>query len=166
MLKGKERDKWLRALSNEIGRLAQGNDFGVVSTDTIEFILRSDIPPGQDITYATFVCDHRPLKDEKWRVRCVVGGDKLTYPGDPASPAASLLDTKLILNSTISDAHRGAKFLSADLKDHFLASPMDRPEYMRIPLDIFPPDIISKYNLDRIAHNGYVYIKIKRACMD
>ena len=33
---------------------------------------------------------------------------------------------------------------------------------MRIPLDIFPPDIVSKYNLDRIAHNGYVYIKIKK----
>ena len=51
--------------------------------------------------------------------------------------STSLLDTKLILNSTIYDACRGAKFLSADFKDHFLASPMDLPEYMRIPLNYF-----------------------------
>jgi len=93
------------------------------------------------------VCDHRPLKDEKWRVRFVVGGYKLRYPGDPASPAASLLDTKLMLNSTISDAKNDARFLSADLKDHFLAYPMDRREYMKVSIEFFWPDIIDQYNL-------------------
>ena len=66
-----------------------------------------------------------PLKDEKWRVRYVVEDDKLTYPGDSASPAASLIDTKLMINSAILDSRHSAKFLSADLKDHFLPSPMD-----------------------------------------
>ena len=51
---------------------------GVTATDTIEFVVHSAVPTGRDITYATFVCDHRPLKTEKWRVRLVVGGDKLT----------------------------------------------------------------------------------------
>jgi len=110
----------------------------------------------KEITYATFVCDHCPLKDEKWRVRCVVGGDKLTYPGDPASPAASLLDTKLMLNSTISDAKHGARFLSADLKDHFLVSPMDQPEYMKVPIEFFLPDIIDRYNLTALKNNRSV----------
>jgi hypothetical protein len=45
---------------------------------------------------------------EAYRIRMVVGGDKLLYPDDPASPAASLLETKLLINSTISDAHKGA----------------------------------------------------------
>ena len=90
-------------------------------------------------------------------MRIVVGGDRLSYPDDPASPAASLLDTKMIINSTISDSKR-----SADLKDHFLASPMNRPEYMKIPYKYFPDDIIQKYNLQNKVSNGYIYIKIKK----
>ena len=65
------------------------------------------------------------MKAEPHRVRLTFGGDKLNCPYDAGSPAASLLETKLILNSTISDARKGARFLSADLKDHFLASPME-----------------------------------------
>merc|ERR1740139_1640962 len=86
---------------------------------------------------AVFVCGFRPLKADPWRIHCVAGGDKLPFEGDPSSPAANLLDTKLPLNSTISDAKRGARFLSADLKDHFLASDMAKPHYMRIPYKKF-----------------------------
>ena len=46
----------------------------------------------------------------------VVGGEKLAYPDDPASPAANLLDTKLIINSTISDSNKGARFMTVDVK--------------------------------------------------
>ena len=49
----------------------------------------------------------------------VVGGDRLDYFDDSGSPAASLLETKILINSTISDADKGAKFMSADLKDFF-----------------------------------------------
>ena len=72
-----------------------------------------------------FIRDYRPLKTEPHRVRLTVGGDKLDCHYDAGSPAASLLEKKLISNSTISDARKGARFLSADLKDHFLASPME-----------------------------------------
>ena len=61
----------------ELGRLAQGNMHGVTSIDTIDFILQSDVPKDQKVTYAQFVCGHRPLKSEPNRVRCVVGGNKL-----------------------------------------------------------------------------------------
>jgi len=109
----------MKVLSNEIGRLTKGNIHGLKSTDTIEFIFKSEVPNGRDINYATFVCDCRPLKDDPWRVRCVAGGDRLSYPNDPLSPAANLLDTKLLLNSTTIGTHKGARFLSADLKDYF-----------------------------------------------
>ena len=40
---------------------------------------------------------------------------------------------------------------------------MKHAEYMRIPIDIFPPDIIAKYNLnEKVAADGFVYIKIKK----
>ena len=54
----------------------------------------------------------------------MAGGDKLNYDGDAGAPAASLLETKLMINSVISDAKHGAKFMSCDLKDFFLATPM------------------------------------------
>ena len=147
MLESQQKERWNKALSNEFGRLAQGNIHGVTHTDTIDFILKHDVPRQQKVTYATFVCDHRPLKSEPWRVRCVVGGDKLDYPNDSLSPAASMIDTKLMVNSVISDANKGARFLGADLKDFFLGSNMTNPEYMRIPLDIFSRDIVEKYDL-------------------
>ena len=91
-----------RALSNRWGHLAQGNEHGIQATDTIKFIKNTTVPPNRDITYyASFVCDHRPLKSEPWRVQIVVGGDKLTYSNDTGSPAASLLETKILLNSTM-----------------------------------------------------------------
>lgn len=52
--------------------------------------------------------------------------------------------------------------MSADLKDFFLSSPMHKPEYMRMQLKYIPEDIKIRYNLDTIAHNGYVYIKINK----
>ena len=71
--------RWAPALSNEWGRLAQGNYGGVKATDTIDFIPITQLPTDKKTTYASFVCDHRPLKDEQWRIRQVVRGDKLTY---------------------------------------------------------------------------------------
>ena len=154
---------WGRALSNEWGRLANGNKYGVIATNTIEFILKEDIPPDCDITYATFVCDRRPLKPEPFRVRIVVGGDGLTYGEDSGSPATDLLETKILINSTISDASKGARFMSADLKDYFLGSPMKKPEYMKVHIRKFSDDIIQQYDLhSKMDENGYVYIKINK----
>ena len=53
--------------------------------------------------------------------------------------------------------------MSADLKDFFLASPMERAEYMKVKLKYFPEDIIKRYNLQTlVAADGYVYIKIQK----
>jgi hypothetical protein len=77
-----------------------------VGTETIDFIMRSDVPSDKKVTYGSFICDFRPLKSEPYRVRLTVGGDKLPYDDDAGSPAASLLETKLLLNSTILDADK------------------------------------------------------------
>ena len=109
------------------------------------------------------MCDYRPLKSEPWRVRIIVGGDKLSYADDPGSPTASIVETKILINSVISHAKHGARFMSLDLKDYFLATPMAHPEYMKVPIRKFPQDIKDKYNLNSIVStNGFVYIKIKK----
>ena len=58
-------------------------------------------------------------------------GDKLTYNEDLAAPAANLLETKILINNTISDAHHGARFMSVDIKDHFLVTLISDPEYIK-----------------------------------
>ena len=109
------------------------------------------------------VCDYRPLKTEPMRVCLTVGGDRLPYANDAGSPSATLLEAKLMINSTISDADKGARFFAMDLKDFFLATPMDGPEYMRLHSKYFFDDIQSKYDIDsKLASNGYIYIRINK----
>ena len=153
---------WGLALSNELGRLSQGNG-PVVGNNAIVFVKKSDIPCGKKVTYANMVCDYRPLKKEKFRVRLTLGGDVLEYDGNASSPAASLLEAKLMFNSVISDADKGARFMAADLKDFFLQSFLEEPEYIRIHGKYFLQDIRVKYNIDTIiAPDGYVYCKVIR----
>ena len=56
----------------------------------------------------------------------------------------------------------GARFLTFDLKNFYLNTPLPTARYMRMKLDILPEEIIKKYHLSTIQHNGWVYFKIKR----
>ena len=78
------------------------------------------------------VCDYRPFKQEKIRGRLTVGGDRLQYTKYTASPAASLIKTELLLNSTISQSAYGVRFLILDIKDFFIQTEMVNKEYMHI----------------------------------
>ena len=163
LLFGPAHEVWQQAMSNEWGRLAQGNDNGINFTDTIDFIHRHDVPSQQKVTYGSFVCNFKPLKKEQYRIRLVAGGDILMYDEDTGAPAASLIETKLLINSVISDSDQGAQFLSCDLKDFFLATPMEKAEYMKVQYKYFPSDIRHKYNLQsKVTSDGYIFIKIKK----
>ena len=114
---------WGTSLSNELGRLAQGVR-DIVGNDVIDFISYQDVPNNKKVTYANMVCGYRPLKSDPYRVRLTVGGDKLDYFLDAVSPAASLLETKILLDSVISDTKDGARFMTIDIKDFFLQTLM------------------------------------------
>ena len=161
LLNGADKDIWWKAIGNEFGRLAQGVGDRFVSTDTIDFINKKEVPQGRKVTYGNFICDHRPLKSEPNRVRLTVSGVRLDYESDAGSPVASLVETKLTLNSTISDAHRDARFMSADLKTFFLATTMADPEYMRIHYRYFPREIREQYDLERNTCNEYACIRVQ-----
>ena len=77
LLAGPNKLVWNKGLSNKWGKLAQVNAHGVKLTDTIDFIARSEVPASQPITYASFVLDDRPLKEEPYRIWTTAGGDKL-----------------------------------------------------------------------------------------
>ena len=156
LITGYNSHTWRKALSNEFERLAKGVVGLVTATETIEFIHKhEEVPHNKKVTYANMVCDYCPLKSEPFRVRLTIGGNRLPYAHNASSPAATLLKTKLILNSTISDADKGARFFATDLKDFFLATPMDEPEYMRLHSKYFFDDIKHEYDIaSKISSDG------------
>ena len=88
------------------------------------FTKKDKIPKYRKITYANFICNIRPQKSETHRIRLTAGGDKLDYPGDPSSPAVSLLNVKIHINSTISRAKNNAKYMCIDINNFYLGTPM------------------------------------------
>ena len=111
--------------------------------------------------YALTVCNYRDQKKEKERTRFTMGGDRTNCPFDCRTPAADLVTIKLLFNSVISTP--GAKFMTIDISNFYLNTPMDRYEYMRMKLDMFPDDVIEEYKLrDKVEPNGYVYIEVRK----
>ena len=138
----------------------QGVGGRVKGIDTMRVTSKSKIPMDRNVTYANFVCDLRPNKPETHRVRMCVGGDRLSYPESPSSPAAGLTDVKLLINSTIST--EGARFATCDKKDFYLNTPMDRFEYIKIHRRQIPAEIILEYNLQHQFDNqGYIFFEIR-----
>jgi hypothetical protein len=52
-----------------------------------------------------------------------------------------MVSSKLLWNSKIST--RGARFAGADIKNMYLKTPIDRFECIKMPLALFPQDILT-----------------------
>eukprot|EP00978_Attheya_sp_CCMP212_P021358 scaffold62214_cov29-Attheya_sp.AAC.2 len=50
-----------------------------------------------------------------------------------------------------------------DIKTIYFCAPMDRSEYMKMPLSIFPQHVIDQYKLHDLVYKGYIWIEIKRS---
>jgi len=147
----KYRDVWSNSFGKEIRRLA-------TTTETIAFMAKQQIPQARrkDITYGCIVCTYRSEKKDPYRTHITMGGNLINYPEDCGTPTADLLTIKLMFNSIISTT--GAKFMTIDIKDFYLMTPMDRYEYFRMKLDLFPQDIIDEYGLrNKVDAYGNVF---------
>ncbi len=156
---------WSRAFGKEFGNLAQGDEVtNTKGTDSI-FVMTHEqiqaIPNDRTITYTRIVVDYRPQKADPNRVRLTAGGNLIDYPGELTTRTADLTTTKLLWNSVIST--EGARYLCLDIKNFYLGTPMDRFEYMKMPIDIFPQSTIDQYNLHKHVKNGFIYLEIRKA---
>ena len=88
--------------ANSFGWLANGGGNRVKRTRTIEFICKYDVPQSKmkEVTYTALFFNVRNEKSEKNRTR-FVGGDRINYPGEVASPTVEMLVAKLLFNSVI-----------------------------------------------------------------
>ena len=118
------------------------------------------MPRDRRPTYARFVCDVRPQKTKQECTRLTVGGNLIDYPDPVATRTCDLVTFKMHINSTLSRPKR--KYCGFDIKNFYLNTPMERPEYMKINIAQIPDEIISEYNLNSKVHtDGSVYIEIK-----
>ena len=121
----------------------------------------SNIPLDRVVTYARIVVDYRPQKEDPNRVRITAGGNLIKYPGELTTRTADLTTAKLLWNSTISTD--GARYSCLDVGNFYLETPMDRPEYMKMPISLFPEWTIQQYDLRTHAKDGWVYLEICKA---
>jgi hypothetical protein len=111
----------------------------------------------KDVTYGQFVCTVQPEKAEPNRTRFTVGGGRINYPGKVATPTAEMLVAKMLFNSVIST--RGAWFMTMDISNVYLMTPLHRPESIRMKLSNIPDKIIDEYKLrDKTTPSGSIYI--------
>ena len=109
------------------------------------------------------MCEYRPLEEEKFCVQVTIRRNKLKYDDKTASPTADLLETKILLNSTILDAHEVACFMGIDIKKCFLMTNLltDRREYMCIHSRYFQEVFCKLYKLHDKIHPRMAMYAVK-----
>ena len=72
-----------------------------------------------------------------------------------------MLVSKILFNSVIST--KGAKFMTMDIKNFYLMTPLNRPEYLKLKLSQIPDEIIDEYKLRaKATPDGSVYVEINK----
>jgi hypothetical protein len=150
---------WTRGFGNKCERLFQVIR-DIAGTDTCFFIKLTNIPKYRNITYGKIVCDYKPHKKEKERVRLTIGSNRLDYSGDVATSMADITTFKILINSTLSTEE--AAMMMMDIKNYYPGTPLSRFEYMKMFLSRFLEEIIQKYNLNVLAVDGWVCIEIRK----
>jgi hypothetical protein len=119
------------------------------------------IPKQQTVTYARIAVDYRPQKADPHRICITAGGNLINYPGKISTLTADLTTSKLLWNSVLSTP--GAEYMCLDIKNVYLSAALDRYEYMKMPISIFPRWIIEQYDLHKHVHHGFIYLEMRRA---
>ena len=122
------------------------------------------IPRDRVVTYARIVVDYQPQKTDPNRVRITAGGNLISYSFELTMRTADLNTSKLLWNSTIST--KGAKYMCADAKNFYLATPLDRYEYMKMPVNLIPPKFIEENNLAAKIKTGTCTSRSYAVCTD
>jgi hypothetical protein len=154
----KHKEVWLKSCGAKICQL-------VMTTKMIFFCRKSEIPAKRqkDITYSRILCVYWSKNKDPFCTRITMGGNLVSYPEDCGTPTADILIVKLLLNSVVST--NNAKFMTIDMKDFYLMTTMSRYEYFCMKIDLFPKDIISKYNLNDIVYaDGNIFAKSDAEC--
>jgi hypothetical protein len=95
-----------------------------------------------------------------------VGGNLIDNPGDVSTKTADLVTAKILWSSVLSTP--GARYMAINVKNLYLGTPLDRPEYLvRFYMDLIQEEIIIVYKLYELLMNKDMYMrKSTKACKD
>ena len=149
----------MRSLANKIGHLVQGIR-GIAGTNTIHYIHKNEIPKNRlrDVTYGRIMVSYPPQKSKPHGSRLTVEGYQINYPFDPITSTADLPTIKMLWNSVLSTEN--TKFVTLDISNFYLGTPMDRLEYMRLLYKVLPAEIKEAYKLEERVTDRWVYVKM------
>ena len=71
-----------------------------------------------------------------------MGVNLISFLGGVTTPTEDLATAKLVFNSVLST--KNEKFMFSDIANFYLNDPMDIYEYMKLPLEIIPAEIIQQ----------------------
>ena len=114
----------------------------------------------KDVSYRRIIVNYRSQKKEPHITRLTVRINLIDYAGDVSTPTTEITTAKLITNIAIYTP--GARYMCCNIKKFYLGTTFIWYEYIKIPIDILPEEIIDEYNLRNIARNGYIYYEIRK----
>ena len=111
--------------------------------------------------YGRIVVSYKPTMDNQNRTHLKMGGDRIIYPGNCCTPTVALLTVNLHQNSTISTEH--ARYMTIDINNFYLNTPMKRYEYMWLKLVDLTDNVIKHYKLEsKVTSDRYVYLEVQK----
>ncbi len=152
----KYKEVWSKSFGTKIWHL-------ITTLQTIFSIKKGDIPEDwcPDITYGQICCNYHSEKKDPYRTRIKMGGNLINYPSNCGTPTADILTVKLLFNSINSTPN--AKFMTIDIKDFYLMTPMSRYEYFWMKLELIPQYVINEYKLhEQVDPDGNGYWEVRR----
>ena len=137
------KEDWDFYFDNEIGRLAQGIPVRNTSANTLHFVNQHIIPAsiGNNIAYTIIVCNIRPQKVETNFTRLTFSTLQMGVDIDCGTSTSSVLTIELLISIIIST--QDAKFMSTDITDFYLNTPLNTQEFLQMKLAYFPNNVIE-----------------------
>jgi hypothetical protein len=89
-----------------------------------------------------------------------VRGNLINNPGDKSTQTAKLETTKILFNRVVST--KDARFCTMDIANFCLNTPLDHPEYLRIPSTLIQNEIMHEYHLQKLVKNRNVLACINK----
>jgi hypothetical protein len=153
--KGPDRIVWEKAACEEFHRL-------IVETATMKIIKFEEMEDGRKPSYYNPQTRIKVKSDgsKEFRVRGTYGGNISDYLGPKSAMTADMVSIKLLLNAVL--AKKGRRFMTLDIKDFYLGTPMDRKEYMKIAVDQFPEEARAQFINPGMVKNGHVLVEINK----
>ena len=153
--KGEDGAYWDEQFVDEIRRL-------VHRTKSISWKQDGIVPAGRHATYANAVGYKKSVNGvDTYRVRLAYGGDNSDYEGERTSTMAEITAVKIAFNTIVSDAT--LDYCTLDLKDMYLQSTLDRPEYMFMPLAMIPMELRKELGMTHLPESTRILWEVYKA---